>query len=306
MPKLHLKSLLGIVGIISILLILTISPVLAQEPVDISKFPGLSSNKYGLCELENVCDPNSPNYDPSQLYGPEGTRFGPPGKGIKDSSRDYDKDDPFPGDADYGTALYSGKSVECVYATQKINTSISLNDTGDFLYAPTLLPPDYCRLETLASYHYNGSSTEKYWRVFCHSTSTWGQGYFPWSTQMNSTFCTRYAPGNTVVTQVLKSGSSTWSVYLFDWIDHQWDFIVYSTGNSKAPGGYGWDAWEEYGFSNDWPDLPEIRSYVLMVEVSNQWYLVTSTYGWEHDNTPGNFPYDYDMNNNFYDWYVGP
>jgi len=51
---------------------LPIIPVAAGDstPIDKSKLVGLTCEKYGICELDNVCNPNSPNYDPFQRSAP--------------------------------------------------------------------------------------------------------------------------------------------------------------------------------------------------------------------------------------------
>lgn len=289
-----LWSMLIVLGLVVAALLVAALPAHAQEPPP----PEEVCDKFGKCELDNVLDPRSPNYNPAHRYGGEGSRFGPPGKRSEDvpalggigalwTYHNY-----------FGTHVYSGKSVERIWARQKISTSLDLNDTEDYLYAPTLMAPDYCRLESVAYYHYNGSSTDRYWKVFSH-----GSHSFIWGTPMNTSFCSRYENSGYVSTMVFKSGS-TWYVNLYDWIDSEWDYVTSESGNGDHS--HGWDIWEEYDLNNNWPDLPQLRSYYLRVYVNGKYKYVTRTYGTQVKCLPGGFPYDYGWNSKYYDWYVGP
>jgi hypothetical protein len=314
----------------SLIISLLLTPsVLAQDEkdnemikVDVEKFPELTCNKYSVFEGDNLLDPESPNYDPSLKYGPEGTRFGPPGKRNLDFYRekgmiidersafleeDLKDEQPWPGDADYGTALRSGMGVEFTQAYQKIYTTINLYQDGDLLYAPTLLGPDDCRLESFAMYVRKGITTYRLWGIFEHSTTTPGGGSFPFQTPMDATFCTRYGGGaNEVITRVSKtSATPTWAVYLYDRIDSEWDQIgSTSTGTRCLANSDGWDAWEEWNFAPYWIQLPQITSRYLLVQVSGTPYFVTNTYGYVIDN--GSMPYPKTMVSNYYHWSVGP
>ncbi|MDD4465888.1 MAG: hypothetical protein PHY25_04340, partial [Dehalococcoidales bacterium] len=274
------------------------------KPIDKSKLVGLTCEKYGICELDNVCNPNSPNYDPFQRSAPRfcseavnddvsGTKGG--------SSHAY-----------YGTELYSSSNdVDGVYAYQTVSTSITLSDSDDILYAPALIPPNYARLEAVANYYYNGS-TQRYWKIFSHSATAYGQGSFVWAAQLDATFTNRYVRQNQVTVKMLRtwsSGSQVWDVYLWDWADSEWDICTINaadkTGNSANPNNTGWDMWEEYKMEDNWPSLPTIESYALMV-YTDDWYFVTSTYGCEFSSSPlpAGFP-SHTMNYTNYWWTVG-
>lgn len=120
---------------------------------------------------------------------------------------------------------------------------------------------------------------------------------------MNASFINTYCFQGYITTKIEKNGTQ-WIVRLYDWNNYEWDYMysVVGSGHEVA----GWDMWEEYDLNNDWPDLPEIRSYGLQLYINNSWHNVTSTYGVEISELPVGFPYDHDMNYNYYDWYVGP
>lgn len=200
----------------------------------------------------------------------------------------------------YGTYVDPNEDVDRIWARQKISTSLELETFNDTLYGPTLLHPNYCRIESVASYLYNGSSTERYWKIWDHYNDC-----FIFATAMNATFCNRYANSSYVSTMIKKTGEDHWWVYLYDWIDSEWDLLLSAYGDGDHS--YGWDIWEYYLYGEDWPDLPELRSYYLRVYDDGDYYYVTSTYGTvlPSDNFD-DVPYDYDMNSNCYDWYVGP
>ena len=288
--------------LISILLVLSLiipyTIVSAEETKD-DKLPEELCTKIGKFDLDNVLDPNSMNYDPNQRYGPEGSRFGPP-----DNYNDYVHTLINEGERSgvqyyYGTYIYPNEDVEGVWARQKISTSLNLENSGDSLFAPTLLAPNYCRLESLASYVHNGSSTERYWKIFDHYNDC-----FIWATAMNANFTSRYSNSGYVSTWIDKTGEDHWWVYIYDWTDSEWDLCTSAYGDGDHS--YGWDAWECYDLYDDYPDLPEIRSYYLRAYDDGDWEYVSSSYGVDTYLLPVDFPYDYDMNSNYYDWYVGP
>ncbi|MBN1367541.1 MAG: hypothetical protein JW967_06425 [Dehalococcoidales bacterium] len=321
------RRLFVVISIVSILLLFITNSVLANDTknerilVDTKKFPELTCDRYGVFEGDNLVDPNNPNYDPSLVYGPEGSRFGPPGKrnldfyrsigwNINEESvlleKDLNKKDPWPGDAEYGTFLRSGKSVQLVQAYQKIYPTITLNESGDFLYAPTLLGPDNCRIESVASYVRSGTTTYRRWQVFVHSTTTPGDGSWYFVANMDIAFCNRYGgTANEVLARIENAGGSPtlWKAYIYDRIDYQWDLIWQTYGT--RPNSEGWDAWEEWYLSPNWPTLPQITSRYLDVQVSGTLYVVTNTYGYLMNQGTA-IPYTKSMINNYYYWSVGP
>ncbi len=323
------KTLIVISTILIICLSIVSSTALAQDEkdnrkkVDIEKFPELTCNKYGVIEADNLLDPNSPNYDPSLRYGLEGTRFGPPGKQNLDFYRklgidvdqynylekDRKKSDPLPGDISWGTVIDDDNSVEAVQAYQKIHTSLTLNgNSWKYLYAPTLMAPDYCRLEIVVRYKHHNGVTERHLAVFTHGTAGGGSFTNIYSLDQGA-FQYRYVNGaDEVIIRIEKTGSDnnpTWKACLYDLVDHEWDEIASVTGKSIL--NKGWDAWEEIQLGNPpgWPTLPEITSRYLIVEVNGTPYFVTSTYGDEY--LDGTFPdeeYEREMIEDYYEWSV--
>jgi hypothetical protein len=313
MKKLRLYLPLGVMLSSLVISLLMSFNVKAQESRTNEVLKPEEITKIGKCELDNVLDTNSLNYDPSQKYGGENTRFGPPGKRSNDeviqdtTTKNYEQKQ---GDDHryFGTCLFSGKNITAIMANQKVSTTINLNDYYDFLYAPTLLAPDYCRPESVAYYHYNGLSTERYWKVWLH-TSTGESESFVVAIAMDTDFVNRYIYQDYVTTKITKTGvSPTWTVYLLDYINWEWDTIYTAKGNAHTEpdhGGAGWNIWEGWNLSNNWPSLPTIRSYSLQGYINGNWYPITSTYGCQILSMP-DAPYSYGWNNNYYDWYVGP
>lgn len=276
----------------------------AQDTLKKEKLPPEAYvTKVGVSEIDNVLDPKSPNYDPSQRYGTDGTRFAK----LKNVDKKLDKvtlDEDEDTHYHWGTYLYPedpddpDDNVDGVLARQKVSTTLTLENTNDTVYAPALIAPNDCRLESVASYFHNGVSTQRYWKVFDHYTEG-----FVYATQINATFCSRYANSGYVTTKIIKEGSY-WVVYLFDWINTEWDTITTAYGDGDHA--YGWDYWECYYLDDDWPDLPQLRSYYLLVHLDGSWYYSTSTFSGIFLRLPVTFPYSKGYNSNYYDWYVGP
>lgn len=297
---------------VMVMSVVLLPPVLAapeqEQENEEEQFPEEECDKYGICELDNFLDPDSPNYDPDLADALEGTRFS--SNTEADIEANEEDDLPFPGDSEYGSILRPDKGVIKVKAYQRIFTDLELNDNDDTLFAPTLFASDYCRLESLAAYYYAEGSWRQHWMVYCHDENQWGQGSWVWGVDMDAAFCNRYLNSGYVTTMITQTGvGPTWTVYLYDWIDSEWDYVEDASGTSQAPGGYGWDAWEEYNLADgdEWPDISEMRSYHLRVSMNGTvFYAASSLYAYEHDAMDGDCPYDYDMNENYYDWYVGP
>ncbi len=313
--------------------ILLSSSVLAQgeqdgkKKVDVTQFPELMTKNYGVIEADNLLDPNSPNYTPALRYGKEGTRFGPPGKRnldfyrrmglpIGEDSTNLEKDlhekDTEPiedGSGMYwGTNIFGEKDVWMTQAYQKIYTNLYLLDNSEDLYAPTMLAPDYSRLEIVIRYTRIGYTTYRTLAVFAHSTTTRGEGdWYDIYDLDQGAFQYRYVNGNDeVITRIEKTGSEnnpTWTAYLYDLIDNQWDSITSATGKSKV-GTDGWSIWESYHLYPDWPTLPEITSRYLIVDDGSGPYYVTSSYGYPFTYSMSH--YSTDMIEDYYEWSVGP
>ena len=321
------KVLLAIATVLALSTLIS-SPALAQAPqeervrVDVTKFPELTSTRYGVFWGDNLLNPNSPNYDPSLRYGPDGTRFGQPGGQNLDFYRrngiavdeaslrlenGRKKGDPWPGDGDYGTIINDGLTgLTETHAYLKIHTDLNLNEDNTQLFAPTMLGPDYCRLEAVIRYQrdYYGV-THRYFAIFTHDQYTYGQG--DWTnvyTLDQGAFQYQYVSANDeVIVRTTKSGSGAntlWTVDLFDVNDSTWDYVTSVYGTSQVQ--EGWCFWEEYGLGPTWPTLPQITARYILVKIGGSYYFVTGTEGYVRDY--GSIPYGKGYNENYYEWYV--
>lgn len=155
-----LCSMITTILIISTILMIS-TPVFADESKnEADKTKPEEVTKVGKSELDNLLDPNSPNYDPGLRYGGDGTRFGQPGNrtpdpGFKKLSEQKD----WTYHNAWGTGLRSDSGASQTIASQKVDTYLNLSDADDWLYAPTLLPSDYAPLEAVVVY--NGSPTQR-------------------------------------------------------------------------------------------------------------------------------------------------
>jgi hypothetical protein len=314
--KRSIIHLLTAIVLVLMLLASTVSVVIAKdknsepEMLEDMKLPPESTcTKYGIMEADNVCDPNSPNYDPSELYGPAGTRFGPPGERDESFYEDFEEYPP-DGTCAFGTGLFQEKGVDRVWARQLfLPDDVWLDDPNDTLYAPTLMAPDRCKVESLAYYKRNVATAVQAWKVWEHTGP--GQGSFVYTVYPSAAWLNRYTNfGGFVSTMIEKTGGEPlWSVYIYDWIDEEWDYLISKSGTSHIE--YGWDAWEEYHLDegSDWPDLPSIISYNLHARVGEDDLLVSeaSELGWPIDTLVDvGCPYDRDFYVEFSAWYVAP
>lgn len=244
------------------------------------------------CPEWNVCDPDSPYYDPNALYGEPGTRFGPPGKRT-----------PLAGDHHHwGTCIYGGSSKTGACAHHQIDTSLTIN-WGQTLYAPTMLAPNYCPLESVTRYWKEVPLImRRHWAVWSFPAGKFilSEAFFDdWLDKYVRT----YGGKPCYYTKVLKD-SATWYVYLYNYNIGNWEQKATSTGSSDH--NVGWDMWEEYNMQGSWPTLPKIYSKDITVRLNTGvWCLVNSTYGEERDNTCEGFP-PHGFDNEFYNWWVGP
>jgi hypothetical protein len=290
-------SIVTVAGIV--LLGLSVAPASANGPIDPE--PIKDKVRPDPFPLENTLNPDSPNYDPSDHYGGEGTRFGPPGN----RGEDLPELSALTGEGGrwtyhhyFGTQLKSGNKKTGARAKQEVHDDITLNDSSDYLYAPTLMAPNYCSLESVTFYHKTFSGMQRKWKVWDHTTDS-----FEYSTNINQSFIDDYVRNGYYYTKVEKI-DSIWYACLWNYSDNVWDGKYSQEDDGDRSDG--WDIWEEYDLDNNWPDLPEIQSYDLKVKNSGTWKTVTSTYGEEY--ISGDFPdeYLYGWNSNYYDWYVGP
>jgi len=299
MKAYKLLSITVVIAVALTLAFLTGVPASAGGPVD---EPTTDKIVPDLFPLLNTLNPDSPYYDPSDAYGGEGTRFGPPGKRGPDlpelSSLQEEPGVLWIYHNYWGTALKSGATKTGARAKQYVFTTITLKEWKDTLYAPTLLPPNYCPLESVTYYYKTLTGMQRKWKVYDHYLDA-----FKYSTNINATFLDNYVRNGYYWTKVEKMDSEWWAS-LYNYNYDVWEAKWAQTN----PGDYseGWDVWEEYDLNNNWPTLPEIDSFSLQVNVGGYWKNVNSTYGYENNYLPPDFPYDYGWNVHYYDWYVGP
>jgi hypothetical protein len=315
--KTQMKKML-VFGTITLLLIVlllaSITPALADEPITggqssaLPVIPPLSDPSlanYNSPTINNLLDPSSPNYDAKGVNGPPGTRFGPPNARStnlsaptrEDSLRLLD-DHQF-----WGTKIPYNSNIYGVYGYQAVYNSINLNEDGDVLYAPTMIAPNQCSLELTTGYIRAGTTTYRYVKLYNHNS-----GSFIAEIQIDATFVSNYVRSGQYIGELLyDSTSGCWHAYLYNWNTSSWDglggWISPRSGQTD-----GWDAWEEYNLSNNWPTLPEIWSNYLTVKIGttgNDWRRVTSTYGNNGGYTMTSW-YPHSFINNYYYWHVQP
>jgi len=269
-----------------------VSPILTPAPDNPAHF-----QKFNLL---NYLEKDALFYNSLDLYGGAGTRFGPP-RNRSHGYPDAEKYNNVILDATdhqwLGTGIYPSDSAS-VWGYLKVSTTLALDESDDYLYAPTMLAANDSRLELVVFYHNNGSSTERKLKVWDHYQET-----FNFSTNIDSTFCDRYVRNSYISAAVLQE-DTMWYAVIWDYTDSQWDTICSAYGNGTHLAG--WVVWEEYGIANTYPDLPDIRAYDVKVKVSGNWVYVTyPSYGTEAWHLHDGFPYNYDWYDYYYDWHVG-
>lgn len=278
-------------------------PVSASEPGDNDQESVGIRDPYPMVPdpfpLDNTLNPLSPNYSPEYRYGPEGTRFGPPGKREGDAGVDWLTHHYF------GTKLKQDNRIDGAQAIHYVSTTLTLKDSSGYLYAPTLMAPNNCALESVTYYHRTILGiTNRRWQVYDHVSRD-----FVYDTPINDSFLDKYVRLGGYKTKVIKS-DSTWKAYLFNYNTSQWEEKWTKTGSSGWT--FGWDYWEEYDLDNDWPTLPKIEASYILVrrgDLGDYWYYATSTYAEQFTSPnfpPGGFPYPYGWTSQYYHWYVGP
>jgi len=291
--------------VVTAIILINVVPAMANTPntegstsSHVSQVPPLSDPSkanYNSPTIDNLLDPTNPNYDPSVIYGSKGTRFD---SLAKTKSSVISSPDDLTDHEAWGTEI-DASNLFGVYAYQSVYNNINLN-SGDVLYAPTLRGPDGCPLEMSTVYIQNGSTTNRYVSLYSWYWQAWGI-----ELNITPTFLYDYVKSGCYIGELLYNGSE-WHAYLYDWNTSSWDGI--GDWEPSVSGTYGWDAWEEYFMSNNWPTLPQIYSNYLCVKVGdsgNDWEQVTSTYGEELD-TNMTSVYPHNFIDYYYDWYVGP
>lgn len=262
----------------------------------------------------SVLDPEQPNYDPDYRYAPKGTFSDLPGERTASSSLLDENEAPAPsimgGNPGFGTGLISNQDLEPnhevwgVYAIQEIHPDLELTNNGDYLYAPTLLGPGPCPLESVTYYHKNDEGEMVYqWTVYNHAYGGWWQS----PEIIDQDWLDTYEQDGFYKTLIYKDGDN-WKAFLWDYIEEDWD-EKYPTSYSTVDSLPGWDGWEAADMTA-WPeDIPKIESMDLQVKISEdewEWEPVDGTYG-EHLNTLGgdtDCPYTRGHATLFWHWYV--
>jgi|WetSurMetagenome_2_1015567.scaffolds.fasta_scaffold09211_6 hypothetical protein len=252
--------------------------------------------------MMNTLNPNSPKYNPKDIYGPEQTRFGPPGKRSADISQLDENiiDAPIPGDVTdhqyWGTTMDSG-TITGLYAYQSISTTLTLpNNTT--LYAPTMICPNYCSLE-LVTYYACDNFGDMYRKVAVYNHSTES---FAWSAFTDATFCSKYIRNNAYSAELLKSGSYWWAL-IYNYNNNTWDSLYNYTSQSNIDS---WDMWEEYNMAPNFPSLPSITSQSIEVLLNGTWTYISSSYGDEFNGITSATGYSKGWTAQYYNWYFGP
>jgi len=191
------------------------------------------------------------------------------------------REEPIPGQGDFGTTLYATPGVLGVYAMQEVRTDLTLpvQPPDRWLYAPTLECPNKASLESVTVYKRAGtdSSTVRVYAVWNHITG----GFVVWK-PMDSTWLNTYtrifAEGRMYSTEVIKL-NNYWKVLLYNFNTSSWDLQAsYFTETSRTDG---WDIWESI-FNGTCPrPLPNIESNKLQVWHNGTWKYVTPNSGFE-------------------------
>ena len=233
----------------------------------------------------NTCNPESPYYNPEDCYWPP--RFESSGSETALEEQHYW----------WGTDIYGGSTRTGAWATHQIDTTITIK-SGQSLYAPTLLPSNYCPLESVTAYW---DKTKRAWRGYNHVGGVW------WPTEY---FTAGWVDAHVrnwngvpcYDSRVVKEDK--WYLQLYNYSEGEWEQKASSTGSSGW--NVGWEDWEEWYLDQDWPTLPEINCFNLRVRASGTWRNVTSTYGCEDDDhLCEGFP-PHGFHQRFYAWWVGP
>jgi len=283
------------------------TPVAAKEPIDTQQEPTdlivpplIDISKAMPADpMENINNPKSPQYDPNAQYGPAGTRFGPPGKRGADISLLAPATvSPLTTDHQYwGTTFVNTPTTTYgVYAYQFVSTTLAVNN-NDILYAPTMACPNDCPLEMTTEYTDQNNTMYRQVRVWDFTL-----GGFEWTTNIDSTFCSKYVNDNYYIAEILYI-SPYWYACLYNWNTLEWDYVYYQ---SNLPGEQNsWSMWEEYNMSSSWPTLPQIYSKWMEVDLNGVWTPVGTTYGQSLISSPFNAPYSKGWTTQYSWWWIG-
>jgi hypothetical protein len=306
--------IMWLIALFIVSLIISAVPAMANDPEydnsETELVPPLSDPSkidYDALTKYDLLNPKNPNYDPSLKNGPEGTRFGPPGKNTPNISElSQGVNSPLVDQQCFGTNIFYNSNIFGVYANQSIYNNINLNESGDNLFAPTIIGPNQCPLEMTTEYKRAGSTTSRGIRLW-----KWNNGQAQGISYLDAspTFMSSYTRGGRYLMEILYvAASQKWRALLYNYDTSMWaslgPLVPSQTGGQTS----GWDIWEEWYIANNWPTLPFILSSNLKVKIGSAgdtWTYVTPTYGnqgWDLDNAP----YPHFFINYYYLWNVGP
>lgn len=188
--------------------------------------------------LDNTVNPKSPKYNPSDIYGLPGTRFGPPGQRTELSPLNSPTG---VGHRGFGAGII--RSSNMAYAKHKFWFTICIPN-GTALYAPTLHCSNYCPLEILSRYWYNNGLPRRSLSVYDHVT-----GQFVVNLDTPGDYLSN---GEYSAEIILSQGS--WKAMVYNIKTSLWEIFWSESTSASDP--YGWDIWEEWYFNeSNWPNL---------------------------------------------------
>lgn len=261
--------------------------------------PIIDSSKahYAVNETLNLNNPKNPLYGKVKL-----PPIGPSGKKYLVENQTITSETVAPAQAVnhiyWGAGITDNSNIIASAAVQQILPTYSVTG-GNTLYAPTLMGPYNCPLEAVTVY-FDGALVFGVWDHTL-SSNQWIVYQL-----MDSSFKDKYVRNinglsNAYQVEVVRTGSSFWQVYLYNFRDSCWDIIEYKNHNLGFTRG-GWDMWEAY-YSTPYPSQPQIQSTNVQVYDirDNQLHNVDSSYGYSISS--GDLTgYTRSFISNFYNW----
>ncbi len=163
--------LLAAIGLILTILSLNMATVSAARPEEAKLWPPPITEPSKAVPFshpdKSTVNPQSPLYNPKGLYGPQGTRFGPPGQksGSMPVSGGLDE----VGHRWFGTAITT-TNVDYTYAHHSAVSDLSI-PSGTTLYAPTMLGTNDSPIEIVTRYWWDGNTLKREIAVYDHMLS---------------------------------------------------------------------------------------------------------------------------------------
>ncbi|GIH15385.1 carbohydrate-binding protein [Rugosimonospora africana] len=146
---------------------------------------------------------------------------------------------------DWGVNMPSSQ-VQGLHATQSVLTGTSPISGGDYVYAPTALPPGNACIEMTTAYTPSGPDLWAW--DWCGGRDTVGK-----LTAMNTSFFNTYTTtvnGRTTYSldeHRTSTTANTWTAYLYNYQTHAWDTYYTSSGTYDLPQfSFGWNMFEVY------------------------------------------------------------